>query len=238
MHGPSGIGDQRAAVEHHRVLAADAVDVGDGDPEVAAGLLQQRVAAPALVALERRGVDRQDHLGAGGHGRMQRLGEPHVLADEQAECDALEFEHAVAAVRVDHEVAALVEHRVVGQLALAVGALDAAVAQDAGGVVDHRTRALGPADDGGDATGRGRRDPCHRLLEVVQEARPQQQVLGRIARQRQLREQHQVRPVLVPRLGDHRRDPVGVVVDGADREVELGQGDAQGFGHVWLAADS
>jgi hypothetical protein len=171
-------------------------------------------------------------------GGMQRLGEPQVLADQHAQLHALELEHAVAAVRVDHEVAALVEHRVVGQLALAVGALDAPVAQDAGGVVDHRARALRPADHGGDATGRGRGDPCHRLLAVVQEARAQQQVLGRIARQRQLREQHQVRAVLVTRLGDHLHDPVGVVVDRPDREVELGHGDAQGFGHVVARSSS
>src|SRR3546814_19266143 len=65
-------------------------------------------------------------------------------------------------------------------------------------------------------------DVCSSDLEL----RPRQQVLGRIAAERQLREQHHVGAMKVARLDDHRRDALGVAGDGADGEVELGEGEA------------
>jgi hypothetical protein len=59
----------------------------------------------------------------------------------------------------------------------------------------------------------------------MQEAGAQQQVLGWIAAQGQLREQHHVGAELVARLLDHRGNPLGVLRHGADREVELGHRD-------------
>src|SRR5690606_41562890 len=44
-----------------------------------------------------------------------------------------------------------VEHRIVGEFALAVRVFDPAAAQDAGGVVHHRPRGLRPAHNRGDA---------------------------------------------------------------------------------------
>jgi hypothetical protein len=88
-----------------------------------------------LVALERRRVGHQ-HQSAPGRAVCAAAREPQVLADDQADADAIDVEHAGVAIRIDVEIAALVEHRVVGQFALAVGARDRAVAQHAGGVVD------------------------------------------------------------------------------------------------------
>src|SRR3546814_1356279 len=78
-------------------------------------------------ARERRGVGHQHHPRARVHRLRQRLGEPQVLADHHAHADATDIHHAWPAVRVDVEMPAFVEHRVVGQLALAVGGFDAAV---------------------------------------------------------------------------------------------------------------
>ena len=236
-HGAVGIGHQRAAVEHHRVLAADAIDVGDRNAIATGRVFQQGIAPRVLVALEWRGVDRQDQLGTGLHRRVQRLGKPHVLTDQQPAAHAVEFEHAVAAVGVDHEVAALVEHRVVGELALAVRVFDPAAAQDAGGVVHHRPRGLRPAHNRGDAGRRGG-DAFHCDMAVAQEARAQQQVLWRVAAERELREQHKVRAVFVARFDDVLDDPVGVVEHGPDRKVELGEGDADGLAHGGVPSGS
>ena len=71
--------------------------------------------APASLASLRRGV------------------EPGVLADQQADRHAARLEHADALA--GREVAALVEHLVVGQFALGVGLENAALAEHAGRVV-------------------------------------------------------------------------------------------------------
>ena len=177
-----------------------------------------------LVALERRGIGHQHQLRARRHGLGQRLGEPQVLADDQADLHAIDLEHAVVAVRIDVEVAALVEHGVVGQLALAIGVRDGAVAQHAGGVVDDRAGRLRPADDGDDAVA-CRRDALQAPLAIGQERGAQQQVFRRITAERQFGKQHHVGAVLVARLGDHLRDALGVLVHRADREIELRQRD-------------
>jgi hypothetical protein len=86
-----------------------------------------------LADVIRRRVDHRQHLGAASAGQFGRLLEPGVLADEQADVDTARLEHAGALPR--REVAALVEHLVVGQFALGVGLEDAAFLDDAGRVV-------------------------------------------------------------------------------------------------------
>ena len=138
---------------------------------------------------------------------------------------ALHVEYAGTAIRVHVEVTALVEDRVIGQLALAVRGFNASITQHAGRVVDHAARRLRPTDHGHGAL-RGSCDPLHRRLAIAQEAGAQQQVFRRIAADRQFGEQHQVRAVLVTRLGDHRGNALGVLRHGTHGEIELGQGDA------------
>jgi len=163
-----------------RILPADHVEVGQRgakaiDPGLGDALRQQGIPLRVLVALERRGVRHQHQLRARRGGLRQRLREPQVLADHQAHAHAIDLEYARPAIGVDIEIAALVEHGVVRQLALAVGGLDATVAQYAGGVVDHRAGRLRPADHGDDAAGGGG-DSLQRGLAIGEERRPQQQV--------------------------------------------------------------
>ena len=232
MHRAIAIGQHRSTVEDQRVLATDQVQIGQRRTAFARTLLQQLVALHVLVTLERRRVGHQHQFGAGPRGGRQWFCEPQVLADHQAHLDAIDLEHAVLAVRIDLEVTPLVEHRVVRQLALAIRALDAPIAQHARSVVDHRARALGPAHHGHDATHAGG-DLRQRRLAGGQESRTQQQVLGRVPGQRQLREQHDLRTMRIARGSDHRFDPRGVLANGADREIELGEGDAEhGAGSV------
>ena len=169
-------------------------------------------------------------LGTGGDGVSQRLGVPQVLTDQQANRDAVDLEHATATVRVDSEITALVKYRVIGQFALAVGLLQLAIAQHTGGVVDHAAVALRPANHCGDALHRGG-DALDRRLAIGQEARPQQQVFGRVTAQGQLREQHQVGTEFLACGGNHLDDARAVAGNIAYREIELRQGNTQGIGH-------
>lgn len=166
-----GVGHHRRAIEHQRILPADHVEIGNRRAGLAGALRQQVVALRVLVAFERRGIRHQQQLRALRHGRGHRLGEPQVLADHHADRHALDLEHAIVAIRIDVEIAALVEHRVVRQFALAVGLLDAAVAQHAGGVVHHAARRLRPTDHGDDAA-HVRGDFVQRRFAIAQERRP------------------------------------------------------------------
>ena len=88
------------------------------------------------------------------------------------------------------EVALLVEDRVVRQQVLAVDALHLPVGAHRGRVGEVAAR-LGEADDRGDPPG-ARRELLERLAAAGDERRPQQQVLGRVAGDRQLRERDEV----------------------------------------------
>jgi hypothetical protein len=73
-----------------------------------------------------------------------------------------------------------------------------------------------------------------RLARGVEEARLQQQVLGRVAGKRQLRQHHE-RGTLVPRAGDALGDLARVAPDVPDDGVDLREGHAEqvsALGHV------
>ncbi|ETC87142.1 hypothetical protein XHC_3373 [Xanthomonas hortorum pv. carotae str. M081] len=237
MHGAVGIGHHRCAVEHQRVLPADHVEIGNRRPALAGALGQQGIALRVLAALVRRGIGHQHQLGAGLHGLCERLGKPQVLADHHAHLHALDRDHAVVAIRIHVEIAALVEHRVVGQLALAIGRRDASVAQHAGCVVDHAAGTLRPADHHHDPTRAGG-DACQRFFAMRQKTGPQQQIFRWVAADRQLGKQHDVCPELVARCRDELDDAIGIARHGADREVELRHGDAKGLRHGKAYADA
>ena len=231
MHGAVGISDDRGTIEHQRILAADDVDVGQGHTALATALGQQRVALAMLAALVGRGVGHHDDLGAHARGVVERLGEPQVFADHHAHLHTVDLDHAGPAVGVDVEIPPLVEDVVVGQFPLAVGALDLAAAQHAGRVVEHAAGRFGPADDRDDAV-HVLGDLHQRRFAVDQKARAHQQVFGRIPADRELREDHHVRAVLVAGMRDHHRDAFGVAAHVTDRKVELGECDSERCGHV------
>ncbi len=101
------------------------------------------------------------------------------------------------------EVALLVEDPVVGQMALAIDGLDRAVGEDGGGVEHALAVGLREADD----RGRARhvlRERLQRARGVAQEALAQEQVLGRVAGERELAEQHELGVGVARRLHAHR----------------------------------
>lgn len=227
MHGTVAIGHHRGAIEHQCILPAHDVEIGNGCPALACAFGQQCIALRMLAAFVWRGVGHQHQFGAGLHGVGQRLGEPEVFADHHAHLHALDRDHAVLAIRVHVEITTLVEHRIVRQFALSVGGFDAPIAQHAGGVIDHAAGALWPADHRHD-TARGSRNPCQRLFAVRKKPGTQQQIFRRITADRQLGKQHDVGLELIARRCDVLDDAVGILRHAADREVELGHGDAEG----------
>ena len=121
------------------------------------------------------------------------------------------------------EVALLVEHAVVGQVDLAVDRVDRPVGEDGGGVVDV-LGALGEADDG-DEPVRLAGQLAQRGGGVGEEVLLEQQVLGRVAGEGELGEQHQLGARVAGRAHS-RADALGVAGDVADGGVHLAEGEA------------
>ena len=90
----------------------------------------------ALAEVEGRGIEHAQRLGAGRLRGGGGLVEPGVLADQQREARAahLEDHRRLTGVAPGQEVAPLVEHLVVGQLALAVRGHDPAAGQHRRGI--------------------------------------------------------------------------------------------------------
>ena len=152
-----GVERQRAAVEHQLVLAADLVDVDERRVAVGGAGGEHPLAVGGLAAVVRRGVDVDGELGAavGLHGE-RAVGTPDVLADADADVDATDdVQLERIGLVAGREVAGLVEHRVVGQQPLAVGAEHPAVGTHGGGV--EQVEVLVDVAEHGDATPRVRR---------------------------------------------------------------------------------
>ena len=182
----------RPAVEHQLVLATDLVDVDDRRVRIRCTGRQHPFAFDALARVERRGVDVDADLGAGGSlfgDGPERA--PDVLADRDADLDAADDEQLQRIGLVARrEVAGLVEHRRVRQQPLAVRADDLAVGAHRGGVVEVAVL-VDETDDGGTSTGAS--GELRQRREVVgDEAGLQHQVLGRIPGGRQLGERDDV----------------------------------------------
>ncbi len=150
---------------------------------------------------------------------------PQVLADRQAERRFAELEQADLGARL--EVPLLVEHAVVRQEALAVEAGHAAVRADEARVVEAAVLGVRRPDERDDARGRLRHLPGS-LRSRADEGGAEQEVLRRVARDRELREHDEV-GARGARLGDPRDDAVTVPVEVADGRVELSQCDLHSF---------
>ena len=156
-----------------------------------------------------------------------RTGQPDVLADGQADQGAVQVDQL--ADRAGLEVTALVEDAVVGQVDLPVAGHDPAAGDDRetvveGGVAD---RASDHRDDALDL----RRERLEGLLAGIEEMPLEQQVLGGIAADHQLREDDEIGPGRA-RPADPLGRERGVGVDVADGRVELRQ--RQPDGGSWL----
>ncbi len=209
--------DERVPVEDQLVLPADGVAEGD-EAEVVARALDEHLLAVALLAdVEGRGGEVDEQLRArerevgGGRARL-----PHVLADGRAEQAVAEpDEDEVAPGR---EVAVLVEDAVVGEEALAHDRLDLAVRADRGGVEE--VAVVVRRADERDHVARLGGDLGERALGRADEARPQEEVLGRIAGDRELGEEDDV-GAQPARLLEARDDLVPVSRQVADDRVDL-----------------
>ena len=147
------------------------------------------------------------------------VGAPRVLAHREPDLETGDREQRTVDGR-RHEVALLVEHRVVRQQVLAVDAPHLALrAQRRACWPVRRRRGLRVPDHRGGGAGTGR-DLGQRLGRVGHEGGPEQQVLGRVAGDRELGERHEVgvdRGGPVVGLEDARL----VAVEVTDDEVEL-----------------
>ena len=126
-------------------------------------------------------------------------------------------EHELAPRR---EVPVLVEDAVVGEEVLAVDAGDLAARAD-----ERRVREIaveGRRPDERHGVGARARDLVDGGASRADEARPEQEILGRIAGDRELGEHDEIGR-RASRLGDRARDPLDVAVEVADDDVQLGE---------------
>ena len=150
-------------------------------------------------------------------------GLPDVLADRGPDEDVPELEQQQLAA--GREVAVLVEDAVVRQEVLAVDPLDSPFRADEGGIreIALERRAADERDDAG--TGAG--DLVDRLPRGADEPGSQEQVLGRVAGDRELREDDEVGLGSL-RLLDRGHDPLHVPVEVAHDDVQLRKHDPHG----------
>ena len=221
-HRAVGPEDGAAAVEDELVLPADEVAVGDGAEAVARACREHLLARLALAEVVGRGRD-VEHAGRAERGRLgDGVGQPDVLADRQREraLGRLDVQRAAPG----RERALLVEDAVVRQLALVVAREDLAVREHQRGVA-HAVAVEPRAADDERHLDLGR-EQLRLGLAGAQERGPQQQILGRVARDRELRREHEIgaRPRGV---GTGVGDALPVLGKRSDREVELGQREAE-----------
>src|SRR5690606_7960591 len=249
--GARRVGDERAAVEHEVVLAADEVDVRDGRAHLARAPRGEVGADVALALLVRGAVEHEQqvepvprlverrHLGD----RAALL--PDVLADRDAHAAALDLDdRGGLAGREDAE---LVEHAVVRQVVLVVRGLHHAVAQHDRAVrreVRGRARrlALGGAraargarrpdraqhdrDPAQPPGAEARRDVRGGVPRRATERRAQGEVLDRVPGEGHLGERDELR-ARRRRLAGALEDERGVAVEVPHARVDLCQRDAQ-----------
>src|SRR5690606_7255463 len=215
--------------------AAHLVDVDERAGGVRRPGGQHALALGQAVGVVRRGVDVDHQLGpAVGLGGDGPAGVEGVLADGHADPHAGHLDERRGGL-AGGEVALFVEDRVVGQVALVVDGVHPAPGADGGGVVEVAAGVDEP-DDHGALAGRGRH-PVERPPVVGDEAGLQQQVLGRVAGQRQLGEDGQVAARLLglPGGAQHALDVAVEVADGrvdlAERDADAGHG-PPGYGRV------
>ncbi len=152
---------------------------------------------PRLAHVVGRCREVEDDLRTRGRKPCHRFVDPDVLADGDRTCRAADADDDIRGSSA--EVALFVEDAVVGQQPLVIDSLDATVTHERSGVAHPadgpRQGGLGHAVDETDDRGYGRtlRELGHCLDGAVHEVGPGEQVLGRVAREHELGEEHDVR---------------------------------------------
>ena len=192
---------------------------------------EQPLSLCALAGVVGRGGDVDQQARAGlrllARGRARP---PQVLAHRQSDAPAGDVDRRSCGAR--REVAALVEHAVVGEMELAIDVPDGAISQHGRGVVDVTVRQFGKPDDRGDArAGDLARQILQRRASVREEVLAQEQVLRGVAGERKLSEQHEF-GARGARRTQAVEDAACVAGDVADGGVDLAEGKAQRQGIV------
>ena len=171
-----------------------------------------------------RGAQVDDQLGAAAEGlhRHRPVRIPDVLADVHTDGHVAQPEDGIAAA--DVKIALFVKNAVIGKEHFVVDAGDRAVVQH-GGRVEDVLPAVDKTDDRRDALGQGA-DLVQGAQIIANKTGVQQEIFGRIARDRHFRKGHQLH-ALRARLGQRRGDFFDVPGQVADRAIDLGQPDSQ-----------
>ena len=153
----------------------------------------------------------------------RRAGLPHVLADRGPDEHVAEAQQHEVATR--GEVAVLVEDAVVGEEVLPVDGHHPAVCADGAGVCQVAIEERHADQRDGRRAGPG--DLVERPRGGLDEARAQEQVLGRVAGDRELGKHDEVCTCGL-RLAQMVEHAIAVAVEVADDGVQLGQRDPHG----------
>ncbi len=212
------------AVENEFVLTANEITVGDKRGVVGSARCQETFAGCALAFMIRRGGNVDDQLGVTVDGLIVERSAwvPEVFANVYGELQAAPIEHLPA--MTGREVALFVEHAVVGQVTLAVNADELAVMQHGRGV-EEIALTVDETNHGDESLGGGQ-EAVEGAAVVGDEAGLEQQVLGRIARDRKLGEDDEMSLGGAGLLdsGEHAIDIAGEITDG---RVDLSQRNAE-----------
>ena len=229
------------AFKHHLVLPAHQVGVDQRQTGGCHALAHGDFALIAFADVKRRGVDDGQQFSACGFGICGRGIKPGVFTDQQAH-----FQLGTRRARLKHagliagrEVAALVKHLVIGQLALGVGGNHLPFAQHTGRVkaLLHRHRAgaavaaRGMPDHDRQVfqVGQGCGDRFHGIITGMNECGTQKQIFGGIAANRQLGGQHQPGAVGIG-LARGLDDFLGIARQITHQKIELCNAQCEGHG--------
>src|SRR5829696_9005339 len=217
---PLRVEDERVPVEDEFVLPAHQVAEDHVATVVGGPYREHPLPEGTLAPVVGRSRDVQEHartakgLLARGPARV-----PDVLADAHPNERAVEPQDGGA--RAFAEVAVLVEDAVVRQISFVVAVQDLAAGDHGAGVAQIRVEVDKPYS-GDDARGNLSGERIERPQVVLYEARPHEEVLGRVARDGELRQRDELRPDLGGSL-QGVRGLLGVPPYVADGSVDLRQ---------------
>ena len=234
-----GVEREAGAVEHQVVLPADLVDEHQRAAPAARGRRQHARAQVALLDRERRRRDVDDDLGAGAHQRLDRIGAveprrpevgvvPDVLADRDPQAPAAKEDGRDLGGRRRSSATRRTRRRSAAATCARrapPGRLDQRGAVGEAAPVGRRRRARGSrrAPRSSPPAAR-RRQRVERGAGRLDEGGPLEQVLGRIAAERQLGEDRQLRAARLGRGQGVQHQPA-VPVEVADGGIDLPERD-------------
>ncbi len=224
-----GAQHERAAIVDHFILPADLVEVDEGQATLDHALDAELHPHIRLADFVGRRVGHQQDLAAGLGDAFDDVGRPHVFADRHADAHAIE--HQRPRHRAWRKNALVVEHAVVRQVDLVALADDLAFVEADDRVVELAVLVPRRGDEQRrPAVARVGTQGLDRLVATLHEGRLEHQILWEIAREDQLRRQHEVRALLL-RLGSRRPDLREIAGNVADLRIELGERDLEAVRH-------